>query len=246
MPETARYLSRLAGESAEAAKVMSEISGAPTAAPPRDERPFAEVFARHARPMLAAALLWMLYDLVVYAGILFGPSLIAKSLGLGAVTFSVLLQILFILPASVLGSLFIIDRLGRKPLQVWGFLLGAILVGVFAMMQHSLMTMPVLAFVVFGLFNVAETGPGLVSGAGILGVELAPTRIRSVAQSITVAAGRIGAAISAFAFPLLFARIGQTGAYLVIAVLAALGALCTQALVPETGRLSLEAITEDG
>lgn len=245
MPETARYLSRLAGESAQAAEVMTTISGAPTAAPPRDTRAFAEVLARHARPVLSAALLWMIYDLVVYAGILFGPSLIAKSLGLGAVTFSVLLQIIFILPASVLGSLLVIDQIGRKPLQAWGFLVGAVLVAIFALMQHRLLAMPILAFVVFGLFNVAETGPGLVSGAGILGVELAPTRIRSVAQSITVAGGRIGAAISAFGFPLLFAHIGQAGAYFVIAALAALGAVLTWTLVPETGRLSLETITED-
>jgi sugar phosphate permease len=99
---------------------------------------------------------------------------------------------------------------------------------------------------VFGLFNVAETGPGLVSGAGILGVELAPTRVRSVAQSITVAGGRIGAAMSGFGFPWLFRHIGQAGAYYVIAGLALAGAVCTWLLVPETGRISLEAITGDG
>jgi hypothetical protein len=202
------------------------------------------VFARHWRGIFAAAFLWALYDLVVYAGILFGPSLIAGSLGLGPVTFSLILQIVFVIPASVLGSLFIIDRFGRKPLQVWGFLIGAVLVGVFALMQHQLLAMPVLALVVYGLFNVAETGPGLVSGAGVLGVELAPTRIRSVAQSITVAGGRIGAAVSAFAFPLLFAGIGQAGAYWVICGLAVAGAVATQLMVPETGRISLEAITE--
>jgi hypothetical protein len=106
------------------------------------------------------------------------------------------------------------------------------------------MAMPTIAFVVYGLFNVAQTGPGLVSGAGVLGVELAPTRIRSLAQGITVAGGRIGAAISAFFFPLLFAGIGQAGAYWVIAALGLVGAVLTQILVPETGRLSLETITE--
>jgi len=109
-------------------------------------------------------------------------------------------------------------------------------------MQHQLLRTPILALIVFGLFNVAATGPGLVSGAGLLGVELAPTRIRSVAQSITVAGGRIGAAISGFAFPLLFAGIGQAGAYWVIVGLCGLGAVLTWLLVPETGRVSLEAI----
>ena len=244
MPETARFLARVAGEQAEASRVMSEISGDAVAAPGLDTRGFGEVFRRHARPILAAALLWMMYDLVVYVFILFGPNLIAKSLGMAPTTFAFLTQVLFVLPASVLGSLFVIDRFGRKPLQGWGFLAGAVLLSVFALMQHQLLATPILAFAVYGALNVAMTGPGLVSGAGVLGVELAPTRVRSVAQSITVAAGRIGAAISGFAFPLLFASIGQAGAYWVVAGLAVLGAVFTWLLVPETGRLSLEAITE--
>jgi len=246
MPETARYLARLAGAQDEASRVMSEISGETVVAPSLDLRGFGEVFAQHARPILTAAALWMLYDLVVYVFILFGPSLIAKSLGMTASTFSLLTQVLFVLPASVLGSLFVIDRFGRKPLQGWGFLGGAVLLGVFALMQHQLLATPVLAFAVYGLLNIAMTGPGLVSGAGVLGVELAPTRVRTVAQSVTVAGGRIGAAISGFAFPLLFRGIGQAGAYWVVAALAVLGGVLTLVLLPETGRVSLEAITEPG
>ncbi|MGH6958043.1 MAG: MFS transporter, partial [Caulobacteraceae bacterium] len=247
MPETARYLARLGGEQDEAVRVMAQISGgAEVAAPRGDERPFWEVFRRHARAIFAGALLWMIYDLVVYAAILFGPSLIARSLGMSAERFSLLTQVLFVLPPSVLFSLFLIDRVGRKPLQAWGFFIGAVLVGLFALMQHQLLAMPVIGFLVYGLFNVAETGPGLVSGAGVLGVELAPTRIRSVAQSITVAGGRTGAAISAFGFPLIFGAIGREGAYWTLAGISVLGAILTALLIPETGRLSLEAITEEG
>jgi MFS family permease len=244
MPETARYLARLAGDSEAASRVIEDISGQSGVAPAADQRRLGAVFAQHGHAIVSAALLWMVYDLVVYASILFGPSLIASSIGLGPVSFSLLIQIIFVLPASVLMSLFLIDRIGRKPLQVWGFFFGSLAVGVFALMQNSLMAMPTIAFVVYGLFNVAQTGPGLVSGAGVLGVELAPTRIRSLAQGITVAGGRIGAAISAFFFPLLFAGIGQAGAYWVIAALGLVGAVLTQILVPETGRLSLETITE--
>jgi MFS family permease len=244
MPETARFLARVAGEKEHAARVIHQISGTRTDVPEADRRPFRKVFSRHSGPIFAAALLWLIYDLVIYAGILFGPSLIAGSIGLQPVTFSLLLELMFVIPPSVLMSVFIIDRIGRKPLQVWGFLFGALIVGIFALMQDRLLAAPFLAFAVYGFFNVAMTGPGLVSGAGILGVELAPTRIRSVAQAITVAGGRVGAALSGFAFPLLFAGIGQAGAYWVMAALALLGALLTQILVPETGRITLEAITE--
>ncbi|HEV2363729.1 MAG TPA: MFS transporter [Caulobacteraceae bacterium] len=245
MPETARYLAKLAGDAVEAGAVMTQIAGRQTAAPARDDRSFWTVFAAHARPILSAALLWMIYDLVVYFSVLFGPSVIAKSVGLSPAGFTLLLELVFLIPTSVLFSVFLIDRIGRKALQGWGFFVGAIMVTVFAAMQHQIATAPVLGFAVFGLFNLASTGPGIVSGAGILGVELAPTRIRSVAQSITVAAGRIGAATSGYGFPWLISHIGQAGAYYVIGLLGLLGALCTWLLVPETGRISLEAINRE-
>ena len=245
MPETARYLAKLGGDPEEAVRVMRQISGTDVAAPAFDARPFREVFARHARMIFSVALLWMVYDLVVYAGILFGPSLIAKGLSLSSVNFTLLIEIIFVLPASILMSLIMIDRVGRKPLQAWGFAASAVLLVLFTVLRAKLAALPLLAFAVYGLFNVTQTGPGLVSGAGILGVELAPTRIRSVSQGITVAGGRIGAAISGFAFPLLFAGIGERGAFLILAGLALLGAILTHLLIPETSQVSLEDLTDD-
>jgi MFS family permease len=245
MPETARYLARLAGERDEASRVIAQISGGPGGAPALDERAFWSVIRQHARPILSAALLWMVYDLVVYATILFGPSIIAGSLKMNPLTFAIVTQVVFVLPASILFSLFLIDRIGRKPLQTWGFLAGAVLIGALALFQKQLMAVPIVAFLVFGLFNIVATGPGIVSGAGLLGVELAPTRIRSVAQSVTVAGGRIGAAISALAFPLVFGRFGGAAAYWIIAALGVLGAVLTWRLVPETGRISLETINAE-
>ena len=45
-------------------------------------------------------------------------------------------------------------------------------------------------------------------------------------------------------FDELFAGIGRAGAYWLMAGLAVLGAVLTQMLVPETGRIALEGITE--
>ncbi len=246
MPETARYLARLAGDPGAATGVMQTISGERTArAPARDERPFGEVFSKHASVVFRAALLWMVFDIVVYSGILFGPSLIAKGLGISPIVFTLFIQIIFQLPSSLFYSFFLIDGAGRKPVQVWGFVGAAVLLVAFVLLKPMLAALPFAALTVYGLYNVAINGPGIVSGTGILGVELAPTRIRTVAQSITVVGGRIGASISAFLFPLLFARIGETGVILLLAGLSVVGAILTQVLVPETSGVSLEALNGD-
>ena len=242
MPETARFLARIEANPAEAKRVMEHVAGQPVEAPGADQRPFGEVFAAHARWIFSAALLWMIYDLVVYSAILFGPNLIAKGLGMDGAVFNTLIELVFVIPASIGMSWFLIDRMGRKPLQVWGFAASALMLVIFAALRSRLAGGPAIAFIAYGLFNVTQTGPGLVSGAGVFGVELAPTRIRAVAQSITVAGGRIGAAISGFAFPLLFGAIGEVATVLILVALSVLGAVCTQLLVPETSARSLEDI----
>jgi MFS family permease len=242
MPESARYLARLAADREGANAVIRGVGGATNAAPGADTRPFGEVFALHARLIFAAALLWMIYDLVVYAAILFGPNLIAENLHIPSSIYQIETELIFVIPASVLGSWFMIDQLGRKPIQVWGFFAGAAILAIFTLLRANLASFALLAYIVYGLFNVAMTGPGLVSGAGIYGVELAPTRIRSVAQSVTVVGGRIGAAVSGFFFPVMNGWIGFIGTMWVLAGLAVLGGIVSQLLVPETSSRSLEDI----
>jgi MFS family permease len=243
MPESARYLARVAADQPGAQAAIAEATGMASAPPPAvDTRPFWPVFRQHARLIFAGALLWMLYDLVVYAAILFGPDIIAQNLGIPASIYQIETELIFVIPPSILMSWFIIDRFGRKPLQVWGFLAGAVILGLFAWMRTVPAIPALAAYIVFGLFNVAQTGPGLVSGAGVYGVELAPTRIRSVAQSITVIGGRIGAAISGFVFPLLNAQLGFVWTIAGLAVLSAVGGIASQLLVPETSSRSLEEI----
>jgi MFS family permease len=245
MPETARYLARLAGDPGAAQLVIEEVSGQRPHLPDADRREFWQVLTQHARPILAAAVLWMMFDIVVYSGILFGPSLIAKGLGVQPAIFSLLMILVFILPTALILSLYGLDRLGRKPVQAIGMLLSAVMLGLFAAIQKDIADAPVVGLVVYGFYNVFITFPSMVSGAGILGVELAPTRVRSVAQSITVVGGRIGASLSAFLFPLLFGSIGETGVILLLAGAAFIGGILTLITIPETRGRSLEDINEE-
>src|ERR1700733_10394360 len=246
MPETARYLGRLAGDTASATAVVRHISGAaPATSPLLDRRDWQEVFSRHARPIFGAALLWLLFDIVVYSGILFGPSLIAQGLGLAPTTFSLITSFVFVIPGALIG-VSLIDRIGRKQLQFWGFIGAAVMLALFAWRRDEAMAAPAFGMLLFGLYSLLITaGPSTVAGAGILGVELSPTRIRTIGQSVTVVGGRIGASIAAFLFPLLFGILGETGVIYLLAAVSIVGAVCTMLVIPETAQRSLEDINAD-
>ncbi|WP_019936763.1 MFS transporter [Bordetella sp. FB-8] len=247
MPETARYLGRVAGDATGARAVVARITGdASPVAPMLDRRQWRAVFALHAPAIFSAALLWMLFDIVVYSGILFGPSLIAQGLGLAPTTFALLTSFVFTLPGCLIGVA-LIDRIGRKQLQAAGFALAALMLALFAYFQKDVAGTPLLGLFLFGLYSLTITaGPNTVAGTGILGVELSPTRVRTIGQSITVVGGRIGASISAFLFPLLFGTIGETGVIYLLACISVIGAICTLLLIPETASRSLEEINSDG
>jgi len=247
MPETARFLARLAGDTAGAAEVVQQVAGGPVERPlGRDRRPFGQVFAEHAPAIFGAALIWLLFDIVIYSGILFGPSLIAHSLGMTPAIFALAVSVVFILPAGVVGAL-VVDRMGRKPLATLGFLGAGIALGLFAWLHDAAVATPLLGLALLGLYNIMiVVGPGTVAGAGMLGVEVSPTRIRTMGQAITVVGGRIGASIAAFVFPLLFGILGEQGVILLLAATSLVGAACTLFVIPETARRSLEEINGDG
>jgi MFS family permease len=246
MPETARYLVRLADDPDAAANVVAEVSGTSRVTMPEaDRREFWNVLRQYSGPILASAVLWMMFDIVVYSGILFGPSLIAKGLGVQPAVFSLLMTAIFIIPTALFVSVFLLDRMGRKPVQAVGMIMAAVMLAAFAAFHDALTAMPVIGLLVYGLYSVFITFPSMVSGAGILGVELAPTRVRGVAQSISVVGGRIGASISAFLFPLLFGAIGEIGTIGLLAACAVLGGVLTITTIPETRGRSLEDINEE-
>jgi MFS family permease len=246
MPETARFLARVEGDAGHAKEVIAGITGTQAVdAPVVDRRTWSQLLRKHARGIIGAAVLWMIYDIVLYSGVLFGPSVIAEGLHLSEINFTLISYALIGTPATLLGCA-LVDRAGRRTMTALGFgLCGLGLIG-FAPMLGAAAQSPVLAFVMFSLYTAALCmGPGAISGAGLLGVELAPTRVRSIAQGITVVGGRVGAAISAFIFPLLLGIIGPVKLMLVLAGVALFGAAITFVAVPETARRSLEEINED-
>ncbi|MEM0279616.1 MAG: MFS transporter [Metallosphaera sp.] len=244
IPETARFLGRIKGDAEKLKGVIREVTGKNVNVDPeiKDKTSALYYIKRNWSVFLSACLLWFLFDIVAYSGILFGPSLIAQSLGINSGVFQLLIEGAFTVPGGII-ALSLIDRVGRRPLQVIGFVGMALSLLSFSLYKNmaGLAFSPMIAFALYGLQNLAsQAGPGSVSASGILGVELAPTKVRGTIQSLTVASGRIGATLTSFVFPSLFHQYGEAFAIYFLAGIAAIAAILTFAVIPETKGKSLE------
>lgn len=250
LPETPRFLARMKGDFAGLQEVILQVTGVvANNVVSRDEledRQAARFYwAKNRKNIFAACVLWFLFDIVAYSGILFGPSLIAKGIGLTAGSFQLVMELAFTVPGAIVAIL-LIDRWGRKPLQVFGFIGMAAALGLFSMLKGEATAVPLIGLLLYGGQNLmSQAGPGSVSASGMLGVELAPTKIRSVVQAITVASGRLGASLTAFVFPALFRIWGEAVAIGFLATLAVIAAILTLILLPETKRRTLEETSRE-
>jgi len=246
IPETPRYLLRIKGDAQEFRKVVKTLakSDVNIDSSYKDINTFGDYFARFGKIFAAAAILWFLFDIVSYSGILFGPSSIAKSLGINnSAIFQFIVEFAFIVPGGLV-AIMTLDKIGRKPMQTMGF------IGMFAsLLLFSALKayIPAIgALILYGLSNFfMQAGPGSISGSGILGVEVAPTKVRGVVQAMTVTAGRIGAALTAFVFPYLFNAYGEVFAVTFLSIVALVAAIVTWFFIPETKGKPLEESSKE-
>lgn len=160
MPETARFLARIAGGAGAAAQVVADVAGrVATPLPGLDSRDFRTTWLQHYRLILAAALLWGVFDVVVYSMTLFGPLLIAKGLGLGPVEFAIITNFLFSIPGALVVT-FLADGMGRKTLQAGGLALGAVMMLLFAGMKGAVAASPLLGMLFSRCLQRGDAGPG--------------------------------------------------------------------------------------
>lgn len=90
-------------------------------------------------------------------------------------------------------AIFTIDTVGRKPLQIIGFLLLTILFCILGFAYHSLSEKALLALYIIGQF-LFNAGPNTTTF--IVPGECFPTRYRSTGHGISAAMGKIGAIIA--------------------------------------------------
>ena len=155
IPETPRYLLRVKGDIQKFEEVVKTLAktDVQVIGEVKDVNSFSEYFAKFGKVFIAAALLWFLYDIIGYSNGLFGPSLIAKSIGIdnGAV-FSLIIDFAFAIPGGIVAIL-TIDKVGRKPLQVIGTVVMAIALLAFASLKPILPAL--IALILYGIHDFA-------------------------------------------------------------------------------------------
>ncbi len=202
---------------------------------------------RFLRWLIGTAGAWFLLDIAYYGTTISSP-LVLKSLNPHAnlVTNMVYTLIIFVVAAlpGYIVSVFMIDRLGRKWIQCFGFAMMTLAYGLLAV-APALTALTVPFLLVYGVsYFFTEFGPNVTTF--VYPAEVFPVMVRSTAHGIAAALGKVGAFIGAFAFPyLLNSSFHLPGAMAFAAIVSLAGLLLTVFTLPETNQRSLEAISDE-
>lgn len=192
----------------------------------------------HRRATVAALVPWFLMDIAVYGIGLFTPTLLSE-LGLTRpvqVALGTLLLSVFTLAGFVVAGA-LIDRAGRRRLQIAGFLGMAAALCLLALAGPHPAAFPLLAL--FAGFQLASNaGPNTTTW--IVPAELFPTRIRATGQGAATAFSRTGAVLGVLLLPVLAASVGLRATLLGVGAVSVLGAVATAASLPETANRLLD------
>ncbi len=135
------------------------------------------------------------------------------------------------------------DRLGRKSIQILGFAMMAITFAMIALIPD--VTKLVIPFLlVYGIsYFFTEFGPN--STTFVYPAEIFPVKGRTSGHGIAAAAGKLGGFIGVFLFPILMHWHGLLAAESAAAIVSLIGIVVTLTMLPETKGESLEELSFD-
>jgi PHS family inorganic phosphate transporter-like MFS transporter len=194
--------------------------------------------------LIGASAAWFLLDFAYYGNTVSSPKVLAAIEPNQSLTWHVLMQLAVFVVAAVPGyfvAAWFMDRLGRKSIQNIGFLMMAAAFGVMAIVPN-IEKFVVLFVVVYGVsYFFTEFGPN--STTFVYPAELFPVETRTTGHGIASAAGKVGAFIGVFLFPIFMSHGGLQLAEGVAALVSLLGLAVTLFMLPETKGLSLEELS---
>ena len=260
MAETPRYLLAAGHHEAfhdAATSVLGRIEGAGAARAPGREadarvaEPFWQGFRRLAVNrtlmvrLLGASLAWFLMDFAYYGNTVSSPLVLKAITPKADIETHALMQLAVFAIAAAPGYLVaaaMMDRMGRKSIQVMGFAMMAASFGAIALIP-GVETLVVPFLIVYGIsYFFTEFGPN--STTFVYPAEIFPVKARTTGHGIAAAAGKLGGFLGVFLFPIFMAWDGLVAAESAAAVASVLGILVTVTMLPETKGLSLEELSE--
>lgn len=221
------------GENAETAPAASVLAPVPLRAR-LTSKPFL-------RRLIGTAGAWFLLDIAYYGNSVSSPLILKTLQPNGTLLNHTLISLAIFTVAALPGywvAVALLDKLGRKRIQIQGFLVMALAYFVIALVPG--VTNKVWVFlVIFGIsYFFVEFGPNMTTF--VYPSEVFPTSIRGAGDGFSAASGKFGAFLGALLVPHLLNGIGIRGVMAVMATVSVVGALLTKLALPEPMGLTLE------
>jgi MFS transporter, PHS family, inorganic phosphate transporter len=247
------------GAHEEAAAAIADATGSGSGVAPKGEstarhpQSVAEGFLTllHNRRMfiwlIGTAGAWMLLDFCYYGNSISQPEILALANPNASELKTILTQLLIVLVFAVPGyivAILLIDRVGRKTIQILGFAMMALMFLLIGFIPAVTTTLAPFVLLYGISYFFTEFGPNMTTF--IYPAELFPTEVRTTGHGISAGAGKLGAFAGAFLFPdFLDSSIGLRGAMVISGAVAVVGLLLTFFTLPETRGKTLEELEAD-
>jgi MFS transporter, PHS family, inorganic phosphate transporter len=208
------------------------------------------ILARNQRMLLwliGTAGAWALLDFCYYGNSISAPEILALLNPKASELHNTLIELAIFAVFAVPGyfvAIALLDRTGRKRIQVGGFALMGLMFLVIGIVPS--VTVNAAPFVVlYGVsYFFTEFGPNTTTF--VYPAEIFPVEVRTTSHGISAGAGKLGAFAGAFLFPdFLASSLGIRGAEIIAGCVAVAGLLLTVALLPEPKGKSLEELSAE-
>lgn len=204
----------------------------------------------HRSSLLACAGSWFIFDVIFYSQSLFSAQILnewypdpdvndkdAVHTHLADVAASTLYLALLALPGYLCGTL-LVDRIGRRKLQLLGFTGMIVFYVLIGGLMSYLRDYQALFYILYGLsFFFCNCGPNVTTF--VMPAEAFPTSIRATCHGLSAAIGKVGAVVGGYLMPALLSAFSLSTVMYVSAAISFVGFVFTVFFVPETMHLQL-------
>lgn len=196
--------------------------------------------------LIGVSFAWLLMDFAYYGNTVSSPLVLNALAPHASLLKHTLTQLEVFVIAAAPGyfvAAVMMDRLGRKFIQVLGFLVMAAAFFAIALVP-GIEKMVVPFLLIYGLsYFFTEFGPNATTF--VYPAEVFPAGTRTTGHGIAAAMGKIGGFIGVFTFPLFMHWKGLPAAEAAAGIVSVLGALFTYFMLPETKGKTLEELNEE-